>query len=59
MKVLVIGGTGQIGFYLCKELVKKKNQIFVTTRNTNLKKSKLFKKFFGKKIKILNFNIKD
>ena len=59
MKVLVIGGTGQIGFYLCKELVKKKNQIFVTTRNTNLKKSKLFKNFFGKKIKILNFNIKD
>ena len=46
MKVLVIGGTGQIGFYLCKELVKKKNQIFVTTKNTNLKKSKLFKKFF-------------
>ena len=46
---IIVGGSGQLGFYLANELIKKKYHVIITTRNIN--KSK-------KKINIKNKNIK-
>ena len=46
-KVLIIGGSGQIGFYLTKFLIKK-NEIYISTRNKNSKKIKKLKNIFIK-----------
>ena len=46
-KVLIVGGTGQLGFFLCKNLNNKK--IFVTTRNIKKRKNLKFKKDLKKK----------
>ena len=54
-KVLIIGGSGQIGFYLTKFLIKK-NEIYISTRNKNSKKIKKLKNIFIK-AKIINLNI--
>ena len=47
-KALVIGGTGQIGAYQCKLLLKKNYKVYVTTRKlqkeNNLKKLNILKK---------------
>jgi GDP-D-mannose dehydratase len=50
-KALVIGGTGQIGAYQCKLLLKKNYKVYVTTRKlqkeNNLKKLKILKKLIS------------
>ena len=56
-KVLIIGGTGQFGFYLTKLLVKKKFKLYLTTRNVNSSKVAFYKKIFKKKINIFQLNL--
>lgn len=51
-KVIIIGGTGQLGIYLAKLLLKKKYQVILTSRDP-----KNFNKSFQKK-KILKFKYK-
>ena len=43
-KVLIIGGTGQIGFYLARLLIKKKIKVYISTRNNSKKKNITIKK---------------
>lgn len=43
-KVIIIGGTGQLGIYLAKLLLKKKYQVILTSRDP-----KKFNKSFQKK----------
>jgi GDP-D-mannose dehydratase len=39
---LIIGGTGQIGVYLARQLLKNKYKVFISSRKiTNLKKKKV------------------
>jgi GDPmannose 4,6-dehydratase len=54
-KILIIGGSGQIGFYLSKFLIKN-NKIYISTRNKNTTKIKKLKNTC-KKAKIINLNI--
>ena len=39
-KVLIIGGTGQIGVYLANELLKKKYKVFISSRKITTQKKK-------------------
>ena len=53
---LIVGGTGQFGFYLAKLLLKKKYKVYISTRsfkNDKLNKFRLFKK----KINFIKINI--
>tara|TARA_B110000977_G_scaffold197777_1_gene281151 strand:- start:162 stop:1109 length:948 start_codon:yes stop_codon:yes gene_type:complete len=56
-KVLIIGGTGQLGFYLAKLLIKKKINVYISTRNPKYKKLDKFKNEFSSKINIIKLNI--
>jgi GDPmannose 4,6-dehydratase len=56
-RILIIGGTGQFGFYLTKLLVKKKFYLYISTRNINSPKVKFYKKTFKKKIKFFELNL--
>ena len=56
-KVLIIGGSGQVGFYLSKFLIKK-NEIYISTRYKKSKKIKKLQNTF-KTIKIIKLNIFD
>lgn len=53
--VLIVGGTGQLGFFLCKNLTNKK--IFVTTRNLKTKKNFQFKKDLNKNVSLIQLNV--
>jgi GDPmannose 4,6-dehydratase len=57
IKVLIIGGSGQIGFYLSKLLVNKNFGVFISTRNPKAKKLDKFKNQTNGKINILKLNI--
>jgi GDPmannose 4,6-dehydratase len=57
IKVLIIGGTGQIGFYLAKLLADKNIDTYISTRNPKDKKLDKFKKNLNFKINILKLNI--
>ena len=58
VKVLIVGGSGQIGFYLTKYLLNKKNiEIYVSTRNKNSLKFKRFIKLIPKKVNYIKLNI--
>ena len=58
MKILIVGGSGQFGYYFCQIFLKKKYDIHLSTRNiknTKLKKiKKLSKKISVFKLDILN-----
>jgi len=58
MKILIVGGSGQFGYYFCKIFLKKKFDIYVSTRNiknTKLKKVReLSKKILIFKLDVLN-----
>lgn len=41
-KILIIGDTGQFEFYLNKLLVKKKFNLYLSTRNKNSSKVKFY-----------------
>jgi|MDSV01.1.fsa_nt_gb GDPmannose 4,6-dehydratase len=56
-KVLIVGGTGQLGFFLCKNLNNKK--IFVTTRNIKKRKNLKFKKDLKKNVSFIQLNVLD
>ena len=54
---MIVGGTGQFGITLSKELLKKKFAVTVTTRSLSKAKKKLnIKKINIKKLNILNIN---
>ncbi len=53
---LIVGGTGQFGFYFAKFLLQKKYKIYISTRsfkNNKLNKFRLLKK----KINFIKINI--
>ena len=51
MKILIIGGSGQFGYYFCKMFLKKDYKIYLTTRNIkNIKLKKI--RNLSKKISI-------
>lgn len=54
--VLIIGGTGQFGFYLTNYLLKKKIKIYISTRNLQSSRVSFFKKKFRSKIFFLKIN---
>jgi GDPmannose 4,6-dehydratase len=55
---LIIGGTGQIGVYLAKHLLKKDYKVFISTRKiTNHKKNKFKIINICKKIKFIKLNL--
>ncbi len=57
-KVLIIGGTGQIGYYLANFLLKKKNiKIFISTRSKKSVKFKKFKNLLSSKINYVKIDI--
>ena len=52
---IIVGGTGQFGIILSKELLKKKIRVTITTRSVKKAKKKLInKKFNLKKLNVLN-----
>jgi GDPmannose 4,6-dehydratase len=56
MKILIIGGSGQFGYYFCKIFLKKDYKIYLTTRN--IKNTKLKKiRNLSKKISIFKLNV--
>jgi GDPmannose 4,6-dehydratase len=57
IKVLIIGGSGQIGFYLSKLLVNKNIDVYISTRSPKAKKLDKFKNQKNGKINILKLNI--
>ena len=57
IKVLIIGGSGQIGFYLSKLLVNKNIEVYISTRNPIAKKLDKFKNQTNGKINIVKLNI--
>jgi GDPmannose 4,6-dehydratase len=55
---LIIGGTGQIGVYLAKHLLKKNYKVFISTRKiTNHKKNKFKIINIYKKINFVKLNL--
>ena len=57
-KVLIIGGSGQLGFYLTKYLIKRKLNVFISTRKVKSKKLNKFNKLqTNKKIKFILLDI--
>ena len=53
---LIVGGTGQFGFYIAKLLLQKKYKVYISTRsfkNNKLNKFRIFKK----KINFIKINI--
>jgi GDPmannose 4,6-dehydratase len=56
-RILIIGGTGQFGFYLTKLLIKKKFNLYLSTRNINRDKVKFYKKIFKQRIKVFELNL--
>jgi len=55
INAIIVGGTGQFGIVLSKQLLKKKIKVTITTRSLNSAKKKLNnKKFVIKKLNILN-----
>ena len=56
-RILIIGGTGQFGFYLTKLLIKKKFNLYLSTRNINSDKVKFYKKIFKQRIKVFELNL--
>lgn len=58
-KILIIGGTGQFGFYLIKLLIKKRFNLYLSTRDRNSSKVKSYKRIFKKKISIFELNLYD
>ena len=57
-KVLIVGGSGQLGFYLTKYLIKRKLNVFISTRKTKSKKLNKFNKLqTNKKIKFILLDI--
>jgi GDPmannose 4,6-dehydratase len=57
IKVLIIGGSGQIGFYLTKFLVNKNIDVYISSRNPKTNKLDKFKNKINGKINILKLNI--
>jgi GDPmannose 4,6-dehydratase len=56
MKILIIGGSGQFGYYFCKLFLKKNYKIYLSTRN--IKKYKLKKiRHLSKKISIIKLDV--
>jgi len=56
MKILIVGGSGQFGYYFCKIFLKKKFDIYVSTRN--IKNTKLKKvRELSKKISIFKLDV--
>jgi len=55
--VLIIGGTGQFGFYLTNYLLKKKLKIYISTRSLQSSRVSFFKKKFRNKIFFIKLNI--
>jgi len=56
MKILIIGGSGQFGYYFCKIFLKKDYKIYLTTRNIkNIKLKKI--RNLSKKISIFKLNV--
>ena len=56
MKILIVGGSGQFGYYFCKMFLKKEYKIYLTTRN--IKNTKLKKiRNLSKKISIFKLNV--
>ena len=53
-KVLIIGGTGQLGFYLAKNL--KHRNIYISTRKLNTHKNYKFLKDLKKKVTLIELN---
>lgn len=70
-KALIVGGSGQIGLYLSKYLLKKNYFVYVTTRKLKKKtiknvnflglKDKINYKIYGKKLieRLINFYLKN
>jgi GDPmannose 4,6-dehydratase len=60
MKILIVGGSGQFGYYFCKMLLKKKHSIYLSTRNIKNKKLRkirdLSKKILISKLNVLKFD---
>ena len=55
---LIIGGTGQIGVYLAKHLIRKKYKVFISTRKINSNKKNKFKILnIIKKVSFLKLNL--
>jgi len=58
--ILIVGGTGQFGFYLTKLLINKDYRIYISTRYPESSKTKKFKeKFNYKNINFLRINVKN
>jgi len=56
MKILIVGGSGQFGYYFCKLFLKKNYKIYLSTRNIkNLKLKKI--RCLSKKISILKIDV--
>jgi GDPmannose 4,6-dehydratase len=55
--VLIIGGTGQLGFYLTNYLSKKKLKLYISTRNLHSSRVFFFKKNFKNKISFIKINV--
>jgi len=53
---LIVGGTGQFGFYIAKILLKKKFKVYISTRSFNNDKLVKFR-FLKKKINFIKINI--
>jgi len=56
--ILIVGGTGQFGFYLTKLLINKNYRIYISSRYPEGPKTKKFKKIKNKKIFFLTINVK-
>ena len=57
-KVLIIGGTGQIGVYLANELLKKKYKVFISSRKITTQKKNKFKKInIYQKVNFVKLNL--
>jgi GDPmannose 4,6-dehydratase len=59
IKILIVGGTGQFGFYLAKFLLKKKNySVYISTRKINTSKVTKFKYLLAnRRIKYVTINV--
>ena len=53
---LIVGGTGQFGFYIAKILLKKKFKVYISTRSFNSNKLVKFRPI-KKKISFIKINI--
>lgn len=57
-KILIVGGTGQFGFYLTKFLINKNFKIYISTRYLRSSKViKLKKLFYNKNVNFLKINV--